>query len=619
MVGTLYRDLDPNEQEIRLLRILPGEDGSPICCTLEETSPQNSEFDALSYCWGSSQTPATIELNGTSVAITASLEEALHHFRRHGVGMQQRLWVDALCINQKNDAERSSQVSFMGELYRCATRVHIWLGGPTSITSAAIAAFKELLHLNARPLEPGEKDKKFPHPTDDQGLQKLHDLMSFASNPYWKRTWILQEIAFVPDCVIHGHNEVVRVENTGSDKRSRISSLFDPFGYINVEMRKESKDTQETVQLGIAIEAALYPVRTTGFVGLIRPIAHEPSYVRLLSNICLEYRIMLATDPRDKVYGILGLLPSALEITPNYTKSMREVYTELAYEIVRTTRSFEILLESCSDTTDLPSWVPDLRTPSRFPKSFTKQLSGDNATVGIPAVVSVSQHGVLSTRGLRIDSLKYVQAGSGDIQTMSDLRNLVSEWRRLFESSTAATHTKADMETAFWESLMTVDEGLVGFNSAEVRDYIELLHSSDILLPASPDSAKNPTTSNLLELLQKYDMFLTHHGRIGHAPRGCVAPGDSLLLLAGASAPFCASHSDSKEHHYVLKAPCNLIRDHAHYVERSQSTPERSRDNNIVMDGYYLQEQAGLTSAVDAQEEAGRQAVMDLMQDVWIL
>ena len=623
MVGTLYRDLDPNEQEIRLLRILPGEDGSPLRCTLEETSPQNSEFDALSYCWGSSETPATIDLNGTTMAITASLHEALHHFRRVGVGMEQPLWVDALCINQKNTAERSSQVSLMGELYRCATRVHIWLGGPTSITSAAMAAFKELVHLARRPLEPGETNNKFPLPTDDQGLQKLQDLMSFANNPYWKRTWILQEIAFEPDCIIHGHNEVIRVCQEHPDNYSRICSLFEPFGHINVEMREDSNDTQETVQLGIAIEAALHPVRTTGFVGIIRPISHEPSYVRLLTNICLEYRIMLASDPRDKVYGILGLLPTALEITPDYTKSLQQVYTELTQEIIRATQSFAILVDACSGVSDLQSWVPDLRTPCKFPTPFTKQLVSHNMSANLPAVASVSALGVLATKGLVIDSVKEIRAGSDGILTIDDLRNRVSEWRTLFEDTVSPSHGRdrdMDLNNAFWNAIMTADEDVVGFDTTQVHDYTELLLSSQIdsLAPAR-DSIK----TSLLNVMRRYDMFSTSHGHLGHAPRGHVSTGDSLLLLAGAPAPFCVAPLENNKHHYVLKAPVNLMPidtdpDYIDYPGGTQGTVGRFRAKHPVMDGTYLVERAGLESVIDAQEEAGREAVMDLMHDVWI-
>ncbi|KAL8865651.1 MAG: hypothetical protein Q9198_009221, partial [Flavoplaca austrocitrina] len=38
------------------------------------------------------------------------------------------LWADAICINQADIEERSSQVGFMGDIYRCGNRLHVWIG-----------------------------------------------------------------------------------------------------------------------------------------------------------------------------------------------------------------------------------------------------------------------------------------------------------------------------------------------------------------------------------------------------------------------------------------------------------------------------------------------------------
>lgn len=38
------------------------------------------------------------------------------------------LWIDAICINQKDLEEKSSQISMMADIYRSAQEVHTWLG-----------------------------------------------------------------------------------------------------------------------------------------------------------------------------------------------------------------------------------------------------------------------------------------------------------------------------------------------------------------------------------------------------------------------------------------------------------------------------------------------------------
>lgn len=79
------------------------------------------EYVALSYVWGNSDNMREISINGKPVQVTKNLESALRILRdklpmRLGV----RLWVDALCINQKDIMERNTQVQRMWEIYNKA-------------------------------------------------------------------------------------------------------------------------------------------------------------------------------------------------------------------------------------------------------------------------------------------------------------------------------------------------------------------------------------------------------------------------------------------------------------------------------------------------------------------
>lgn len=58
--------------------------------------------------------------------ITSNLHDILINLR-----YQERvrtIWVDASCINQKDEHERSEQVQLMGRIYREAARVVVFLG-----------------------------------------------------------------------------------------------------------------------------------------------------------------------------------------------------------------------------------------------------------------------------------------------------------------------------------------------------------------------------------------------------------------------------------------------------------------------------------------------------------
>ncbi|KAF2029764.1 heterokaryon incompatibility, partial [Setomelanomma holmii] len=87
------------------------------------TSPS---YDTVSYVWGSNDSASCIECDGMSLPITHNLGDALRKLRDP---MSVRsLWVDAICINQKDEVERASQVQLMGLIYWTARQVHVWLG-----------------------------------------------------------------------------------------------------------------------------------------------------------------------------------------------------------------------------------------------------------------------------------------------------------------------------------------------------------------------------------------------------------------------------------------------------------------------------------------------------------
>ena len=126
----------PNGQ-IRLLVLEPGEFGSPIHCRLQTVGLHaHPPFEALSYTWGSplgkqsrgyfNEGPKSITLDNVTRIISSNLGDALQRIR---YTLSERvLWVDALCINQKDDAEKSEQVKAMAKIYKEACLVLAWLG-----------------------------------------------------------------------------------------------------------------------------------------------------------------------------------------------------------------------------------------------------------------------------------------------------------------------------------------------------------------------------------------------------------------------------------------------------------------------------------------------------------
>ena len=132
--GEIYQlhQLKPDLKQIRVLNIAPGEDEEPIACSLDVVSVETGAgYTALSYVWGAySVERHTIICDGVRIEITTNCHSALWHLRKKLGRLQ--IWVDALCINQEDNNEKSLQLPLMGDIYSKASWVYVWLGEDTS-------------------------------------------------------------------------------------------------------------------------------------------------------------------------------------------------------------------------------------------------------------------------------------------------------------------------------------------------------------------------------------------------------------------------------------------------------------------------------------------------------
>ena len=106
-------------------------------------------YEALSYVWGEPNSSRSLHCATGKIALTSNLETALKALRHHD--RKRAIWVNAICIDQKNVAERGHQVKLMGKIYANAERVLIWLGpDPQGI---AQETFKAIRNPARRPVE----------------------------------------------------------------------------------------------------------------------------------------------------------------------------------------------------------------------------------------------------------------------------------------------------------------------------------------------------------------------------------------------------------------------------------------------------------------------------------
>ena len=112
-------------------------------CGLEIVSlDANPRYEAISYCWGEVSGSEVIRLNGVESKAPASATKVLRQFRP--TYSFRTFWIDALCMNQADVEERSSQVSIMDQVYRNTEKCLIWLGDEDRMAEPVLRALKAI-------------------------------------------------------------------------------------------------------------------------------------------------------------------------------------------------------------------------------------------------------------------------------------------------------------------------------------------------------------------------------------------------------------------------------------------------------------------------------------------
>ncbi|KAH9204177.1 heterokaryon incompatibility protein-domain-containing protein, partial [Leptodontidium sp. 2 PMI_412] len=182
----LYPPLDASKREIRLLSIYDSEDANALLSGQLQRTTLNDDYTALSYVWGDEQNRRPIRLNGVGTTITANLEMVLKQLRTEKKAT--KIWIDAICINQRDNTEKSHQVQMMDDIYGHANiQTILWLGEMENDSDEAMKLISTA-------------DKQFfadydPH-TPSPGLDGIKHLLK---RPWWKRMWVVQEMMLSPN------------------------------------------------------------------------------------------------------------------------------------------------------------------------------------------------------------------------------------------------------------------------------------------------------------------------------------------------------------------------------------------------------------------------------------
>ena len=104
---------------IRCLKIFKGAGDGRLRCQLDAYASalehRGPAYYAISYTWGDRNVKKPVYINGLRVWISANAHAALMDCRSEA---EDRLvWIDAICINQDDEAEKNTQVAMMRRIY----------------------------------------------------------------------------------------------------------------------------------------------------------------------------------------------------------------------------------------------------------------------------------------------------------------------------------------------------------------------------------------------------------------------------------------------------------------------------------------------------------------------
>lgn len=387
-----YTALDTSQHQIRLLHLTP----SPhrrhgIVCHFSIISlsagGQHCDYEALSYAWGEPVLDRAVQLGGHQFAVTANLLSILRALRY--ANKSRTIWVDAICIDQHNILERSHQVSRMNDIYSQASNVIVWLGEPRSDAALAFGFLEEFGHTG---------DEHLPLDRVGRNAEQIAmSVRSLLTRSWWTRIWTAQEWILAKSSTFHSGQHTLGggvLLRCLDHFRRHVKSL----DCCNMQLSSDF-----LFQLGDSLQ----PILALGSV--------KQSYAEQDFSYSLGFlRMRQATDPRDKVYGVLALAAQRYVglLKADYTLPVERVYEQITVALIQRTGNLDILSHITPNqprNLDVPSFVPDwtVEIGKEYSSDWTarfRNLGKYNACHGESADFK-SALGTFKVRGIVIDSI----------------------------------------------------------------------------------------------------------------------------------------------------------------------------------------------------------------------
>lgn len=547
--GYQYRELE--DLEFRLVRIFPERKTMIKCQIIHASLDAPPNYVAISYAWGDAGNTRKIELEGSLVPISVSLYGALGAIRQKSEPVL--AWVDALCIDQSSKDERTQQVQLMTSIYSTAESVAIWLGPEEDDSNMAADLLREVADQASQP----EVVSRLL--SSRVGQRDLAGVVSLFERDYWKRLWVVQEIFNARSITVYcGSTKLPwtvyqKASKTFSRHRTELDVYFP--GSQRNGRRATVAPTQFSYSQVLVYEGPGSLPNLKSYVGL-----GQDSLLEVL-RAC---RRKLASDPRDKLFAVLGALPeeTRMEFRADYSLSVKDVYTEVVDYLLKTTESLDVVCDAIhfpvhTGSADLPSYVPDWSHIPQTAAMGHKYHFRASADRKADCRFLDERLNKLELSAIYLDKISFHGMAVGTLCTLGDYLMAFLHWRALLLGTLENESEEASLmvQDSFcrtlslgqvppsWDKKDQWREACYYVFASLLRERLPHM-SLDRKLASCADTKLDVGIDNRRQFLQKHfgDQMMgrcfcrTGCGRLGIGS-GFMLPGDIVVVPMGCSTP----------------------------------------------------------------------------------
>ncbi|CAJ2502904.1 Uu.00g102980.m01.CDS01 [Anthostomella pinea] len=532
----------PEPRLIRLLRIIPTGPKELIACSIHVADLHDSHvssYDALSYTWGPT-TQAEIDkgmiakrkypilCNGGQLFVTENLFRCLQQLKADSY-YDRDLWIDAICVNQDDHAERCQQVSIMADIYRSATRVIVWLGAADEFTQPAVDLITRLSQLSEH-----ERVTIDPQAFDNAHNAQLLGAVNSAAHwralallfgrTWFTRAWVIQELVLARHIAVQcgacafDWDDMVAVSHFLATRTSANTFRTHLFEDLDPHLLSYKNPTKLA-----AVKKDIVGGRGS-----------------VLLNSLIRCRSYDASNDRDKVYALLGLatpqdheFPDALY--PNYHRSVARLYTDVTKYLLESVEGLHVLAHAEGDDfkriPGLPSWVPDWSMRADLGlriTGYTRYMAAGD----LPCFKQTRDDGGLTFLGSQFDTISRIGETKTEVNRSKDCR----EWLEMLEDL-EREHPERDNRDAFWRTLLadTGPGGVVPIKEPWEDGFYVWMNMKENPSVEQKQRAAEFETSFMHSLNLR--LFRTARGNLGLGSQSC-REGDLVWIVQGSRVPL---------------------------------------------------------------------------------